>query len=109
MIANKTRRQMIASAFISPLGVFIMSDNQTFKKLTGFNFAKKPGPLLTAESASFFLKISKRKGLNSPNEITENKLERTLKLKYSKINLGYFDTYRKITRKLFIKYIEMTY
>lgn len=90
--AHRTKMQIMASALISPPGVFIRSDNHIFKKLTGFSFAKKPGPLLTAESASFFLKISKRKGLKSPREITENKLERTLKLKYAKINLGYFDT-----------------
>ena len=92
MIANKTMRQIIASAFISPPDVFIMSDNHTFKKLTGFSLVKKPELLVTAERVSFFLKISKRNGLRSPNEITENKLERTLKLKYAKINLGYFDT-----------------
>ena len=69
-----------------------MSGNHTFKKLTGFSFVKNPELLVTTESVSFFLKISKRNGLRSPNEITENKLERTLKLKYAKINLGYFDT-----------------
>ena len=81
IIENKTKRQIIASAFISPLGVFIRSDNHTFKKLTGFISAKKPALLVTAESESFFLKISKRNGLKSPNGITENKLESTLKLK----------------------------
>jgi hypothetical protein len=92
MIADKTIRQIIASAFISPFGVFIISYSHTFKKLTGFSFAKNPEPFVTTESVSFFLKISNRNGLNNPNEITENKLERTLKLKYAKINLGYFDT-----------------
>ncbi|MEP6948460.1 MAG: hypothetical protein ABI863_04275, partial [Ginsengibacter sp.] len=71
---------------------FIISDNHIFKKLTGFNFAKKPEPFVTEDSASLFLKISNRNGLKRPNEITENKLESTLKLKYAKINLGYFDT-----------------
>src|ERR1019366_10361084 len=92
IMANNTKMQMIASAFMTPPGVFIRSDNHTFKKLTGFSFAKKPELSVTAESVSFFLKISNRNGLKSPNEITENKLERTLKLKYAKINLGYFDT-----------------
>lgn len=91
-MAPNTNRQIIASAFISPPGAFIILDNHTFKKLTGFNFEKKPVPFVTAERESFFLNINSRKGLKSPNEITENKLERTLKLKYAKINLGYFDT-----------------
>jgi hypothetical protein len=92
MIANKTDRQITASALISPLGVFIISYNHTLKRFTGFIFSKKPELLLTAESVSFFLKISSRNGLRSPREIKENKLESTLKLKYEKINLGYFDT-----------------
>lgn len=92
MIANKTDRQITASAFISPLGVFIMSYNHTLKRFTGFTFAKNPESWVTAESVSFFLKISNRNGLKSPSEIKENKLESTLKLKYAKINLGYFDT-----------------
>jgi hypothetical protein len=81
MIAAKTMRQMMASAFISPPGVFIMPDNHSFKKLTGFTFAKKPGLPATVVNVSFFLKISNKKGLKSPNEMTENKFERTLKLK----------------------------
>ena len=81
MIADKTIRQIIASAFISPFGVFIISYSHTFKKLTGFSFVKKPELLVRVESASPFLKISNRNGLKSPNEITENKLESTLKLK----------------------------
>ncbi len=103
MIANKTKRQITPSPLISPPVVFIKSDSHTFKKLTGLSFEKKPAPFVTAENESFFLKISNRNGLKSPNEITENKLDSTLKLKYAKISFGYFDTYRKITRKLFIK------
>ena len=92
MIANKTNRQITANAFISPSGVFIISFNHTLKRFTGFIFAKKPEFWVTEESVSFFLKISNRNGLRSPSEIRENKLESTLKLKYAKINLGYFDT-----------------
>jgi len=69
-----------------------MPDNHTFKKLTGFSFVKKPEFSVITVSVSFFLKISKRNGLKSPRETTEKRLERTLKLKYAKINLGYFDT-----------------
>jgi hypothetical protein len=81
MIAKSTIRQMIASACISPPGAFIISYSHTFKILTGLSFAKKPESLVTAESVSFFLKISNKKGLKSPSEISENKLESTLKLK----------------------------
>jgi len=102
MIASRTKRQITASAFISPSGVFIISFIHTLKMFIGFILAKKPESWLTAESVSFFLKTSSRKGLRRPRDIKENKLESTLKLKYAKINFGYFDTYRKITRKLFI-------
>jgi len=102
MMANKINRQITASAFISPTGVFIIPFTHDLKMFTGFILAKAPESWLTAESVSFFLKTSNRKGLRSPRDIKENKLESTLKLKYAKINLGYFDTYRKITRKLFI-------
>jgi len=103
MIASKTETQITASAFISPFGEFIRLYNQTLKMLIGFILAKNPESLLTAESVSFFLKMSNKNGLSRPRDIKENKLESTLKLKYAKISFGYFDTYRKITRKLFIK------
>ena len=91
-MALSTMRQITARAFISPFDVCKIWYNQTFKRFTGFNFEKNPVLSATASSLSFFLKISNKKGLKSPNEITENKLERMLKLKYAKINLGYFDT-----------------
>ena len=77
---------------MSPFGDFIISDSHIFKKLTGFNFVKDPVPFVTEDSASLFLKIRSKKGLKRPNETTENKLESTLKLKYARINFGYFDT-----------------
>jgi hypothetical protein len=49
-------------------------------------------PFETVASVSFFIKISKRNGLKSPNDTRENKFEITLKLKYAKISFGYFDT-----------------
>jgi len=92
MMAIKTMTQIIASALISPPGALIMPDNHTFKKFTGLSLAKNPGLEVIVDRESSFLKISRRNGLKSPSEITENKLERILKLKYAKINLGYFDT-----------------
>jgi hypothetical protein len=80
-MATSTIIQITASAFISPLGDFIISLNHNFNEFTGFSFAKNPEVLETATNESFFLKISNRNGLKRPNEITENKLERTLKLK----------------------------
>lgn len=80
-MAAKTNKQITASPLMSPPGVLIISDSHTFKKLTGLSLVKNPELLLIVESASFFLKMSKRKGLKRPKDITENKLERTLKLK----------------------------
>lgn len=81
IIATKTNKQIIASPLISPPGDLIKPDNHIFKKLIGFILVKKPELPVTAERESFFLKISKRKGLKRPSEITENKLESTLKPK----------------------------
>ena len=81
MIAPSTSKQIIPSAFILPFGDLIVSYNHTFKKLTGFSFEKNPVASETGTSESFFLKIRRRKGLNSPSERTENRFERTLKLK----------------------------
>jgi hypothetical protein len=53
---------------------------------------RKPVLAETAESVSCFLKISNKKGLNSPRETTANKLERILQPKYAEINLGYLPT-----------------
>jgi hypothetical protein len=47
----------------------------------GFILLSHPPPLVTLCSASFFLKISKRKGLRRPREITEKTEERMLKEK----------------------------
>ena len=99
---SSTTRQIIPSAFISPLWELIISYNAALNLLTGFILAKKVFALPTALSVSSFLKISNKNGLSKAREITENTDDKILKLKYAKTNLGYFEIYLKMDRKLFI-------
>ena len=93
---------MIASAFMSPLGEWSTSYNPALNLFTGFTLAKKVPGLDATLSVSSFLNIRSKNGLSNAREITENSDDRILKLKYAKINLGYFEIYLKMDRKLFI-------
>jgi phosphate/sulfate permease len=76
-----TTKQIIASAFISPLGEFIISYNSALNLLIGFILAKKELGLDATLSVSSFLKRSSKKGLTKASEITENSDDKILKLK----------------------------
>ena len=74
-------KHIIPKAFISPLGVLIISYKLALNLLMGFSLAKKePGSEATIK-VSCFLKINNKKGLNKASDTTENKEERILKLK----------------------------
>ena len=73
--------QMIASAFTSPLGDWIMSYNSALNLFTGFILAKKEPGLESAFSVSVSLKISSRNGLSNAREITDKIDDKILKLK----------------------------
>ena len=96
--------QITPNAFISPPGEFIISYKAALNLLIGFMLAKKESGLEATLSVSCFLKISNKNGLNNASETTENSDDKILKLKYAKINFGYFEIYLKMDRKLFIYY-----
>ena len=73
--------QMIASAFTSPLGDWIMSYNSALNLFTGFILAKKEPGLESALSVSVSLNTSSRNGLNNAREITDKSDDKILKLK----------------------------
>lgn len=99
---SSTTIQIIPSAFISPLGELIISYSAALNLLIGFILAKKEPGLAAMLRVSVFLKMSNKNGLNKASEITENSEDKMLKLKYAKINFGYFEMYLKMDRKLFI-------
>lgn len=72
---------MIARAFISPLGEFIISYNAALNLLIGFILAKNEFESDAIFNVSVFLKMSSKKGLSKAREITENKDDKILKLK----------------------------
>ena len=78
---SKTTTQIIPSAFISPLGEFIISYSVALNLFIGLILAKKLLVFPTAARVSSFLKMSSKKGLSNANDITENKEDKILKLK----------------------------
>ncbi len=76
-----TTRQIIARAFISPLGEFIISYNAALNLLIGFILAKKESGLAATFNVSVFLKMSSKNGLSKAREITEKRDDKILKLK----------------------------
>ena len=72
---------MIASAFISPFGLEIISYKPALNLFIGFILAKNESGFAAMFSVSTFLKMSNKNGLNKAKEITEKSDDKILKLK----------------------------
>ena len=78
---RRTTAQMIARAFISPLGELMTSYKAALNLFTGFILARNDPGLEATLRVSSFLNISNRNGLKRARDMTENNEDKILKLK----------------------------